>query len=601
MSTKNFTEYNLTRDAYTAFDATSLKNLIINKLNENEVFRDQSFEGSNLNAFIDIVSYMYHVLLFYLNTTSSETTFTTAELYENMNKLVSNLGYKPTGRQTSLALVSLSGTSNLPQNIYTVPRFSTLVNDGIAYSTIEDITFEKTSLSNEALSIDNNILYQGRVSEYPLYTATGEEYETITIVDSTSISDSSTFISDNSFTVFVQNAQTQVWEEWSETSSLFLEGSTDVKYEKRLNEFGYYEFKFGNNTNGKKLNEGDLVQIYYIVSDGVEGAIGSNFLQGSNFVLYNTPRFSDVASDIYPSVNTVTPNLLPFIVANNANASSPVSDAETVEEMRENAPKIFSTQNRLVTKEDYETFVRRSFSAFIRDVRVLNNDTYTKQYLEYFYSIGLNRPNEDARVLFNQVSYSGSTSFNNVYLFMVPKINTIINETTPNYLNSAQKQIIINQCSPKKNVIHNIVCADPIYRAFDIGTSLAGEDPYVDIKDNSVLVIKKDAGVRSNLNTLREAVAKVIKDYFDSMSLGQVVNLQVMSSDILNIPGVKGIFTRRIDTNHQVPRLSLLSWNPSYREDDISIVTQNLPLKEFEYGYFYNISTLKNKIIVENE
>jgi len=61
MSTENFTEFNLPKDAYAAFDATTLKDLIINRLNENEVFRDQVFEGSNINAFIDIVAYMYHV------------------------------------------------------------------------------------------------------------------------------------------------------------------------------------------------------------------------------------------------------------------------------------------------------------------------------------------------------------------------------------------------------------------------------------------------------------------------------------------------------------------------------------------------------------
>jgi len=71
MSIKNFTEYNLPQNAYATFDATSLKSLIIQRLNESEVFRDQNFEGSNINAFIDVVAYMYHTLLFYLNTTSS--------------------------------------------------------------------------------------------------------------------------------------------------------------------------------------------------------------------------------------------------------------------------------------------------------------------------------------------------------------------------------------------------------------------------------------------------------------------------------------------------------------------------------------------------
>ena len=111
MSLENFTDYKLPKNAYLSFDANTLKSLIIDRLNENEVFTDQNFEGSNFNAFVDVVSYMYHVLLFYLNTTSNESTFTTATLYENMNKLVSNIGYKPLGDQTSTLNFNISATN----------------------------------------------------------------------------------------------------------------------------------------------------------------------------------------------------------------------------------------------------------------------------------------------------------------------------------------------------------------------------------------------------------------------------------------------------------------------------------------------------------
>ncbi len=62
-----FSDYTLPTDGYVAFDATSLKNLIIQRLNDTNVFSDQKYEGSNLNSIIDIVAYSYHVLLFYLN------------------------------------------------------------------------------------------------------------------------------------------------------------------------------------------------------------------------------------------------------------------------------------------------------------------------------------------------------------------------------------------------------------------------------------------------------------------------------------------------------------------------------------------------------
>ncbi len=602
MSTENFTEFNLPKDAYAAFDATTLKDLIINRLNENEVFRDQVFEGSNINAFIDIVAYMYHVLLFYLNTTSSESTFTTAELYSNMNKIVSNIGYKPTGKQTSLAVISLSGTSSLPANTYTVPRFSSIIINGISFTNTRDISFEKTIAGDQRVFIDNSTLYQGSVGEYTPYTATGENFETVTIVDSSPISDSPTFIADNSFSIFIRSITNNTWSEWTETSSLFLEAPTAQKYEKRLNENGNYEFRFGNDINGKALIAGDRIQIYYVVSSGPTGVIGANQLQRGKFILFNSSTFNQIIPNIYDSsVNRVTPTQLPFIIANNPNSSSPIGEAETVEDIRNNAPKIFATQNRLVTRQDYEYFIQRSFNNIVKSTKVYDNDSYTREFLKYYYDIGLNKPNDDARVLFNQVAFSSSTSFNNVYIFTVPKISTIINEQIPNYLNLTQKQLLINECNLKKTLTTNIVCVDPIYKAFSIGLASPGEEEYVDLKDDTVLVIKRDSRVRSNSITLRETIAGIFKSYFDKIELGQLINLQEISSDILNIEGVKRIVTRRRDTGVEVPRISVVVWNPSYSDEDVLFTTQNFDLQDFQFGYFYEISKLKDRIIIENE
>jgi len=156
MSLQNYTDFKLPKDAYLSFDANSLKELIIERLNENEIFTDQNFEGSNFNAFIDVVSYMYHVLLFYLNTTSNEGTFTTATIYENINKIVSNLGYKPLGDQTSILNIELEAVG-INSGVYTLPKFSFLNVGSITYHTLQDVLFEKTNGSaRELLEISNS-------------------------------------------------------------------------------------------------------------------------------------------------------------------------------------------------------------------------------------------------------------------------------------------------------------------------------------------------------------------------------------------------------------------------------------------------------------
>ena len=67
MSTSSYTEFNLPRNAYAAFDALSIKQLIINRIKQSGLFDDIDYEGSNINGLVDVIAYTYHVLLFYLN------------------------------------------------------------------------------------------------------------------------------------------------------------------------------------------------------------------------------------------------------------------------------------------------------------------------------------------------------------------------------------------------------------------------------------------------------------------------------------------------------------------------------------------------------
>ena len=47
------TDFSLPKHAYAAFDATSLKELIRQRLNENSTFTGQNYEGSNLSSIIE--------------------------------------------------------------------------------------------------------------------------------------------------------------------------------------------------------------------------------------------------------------------------------------------------------------------------------------------------------------------------------------------------------------------------------------------------------------------------------------------------------------------------------------------------------------------
>lgn len=602
----NLTEFTLSRNSYATFDALTLKQLIRDRLNQGGVFTDQNFEGSNLNAIIDIVALSYHYLLFYLNSTSSQSMFNETTIYENMNRLVKLINYKPTGFKTSLLSFEATGDENIPSGIYTIPRYSYFTVNGIIYSFIKDITFSKnTNLTEELPSLyDENLLYQGPYIEYPAQLSTGEPFETFTVVVKDNITNTPVNIDQDSFGVYVFNTITQKYVEFLPTSSLFLENSTSPRYELRYNENGYYEIKFGNNVFGQQLNPGDTVYIYYIQSDAAAGIISANQLNGNSLNFYTTPQFTRISLDILnPSLNYLTITEASNLSFTNNLASSPPNQPETVDQIRTNAPRTFFSQNRLITEQDFETYVEKNFGNIVIDSAVVNNNTYINSFIKYFYDLGITRPNVDPRFLFNEVNFSHAGQDNNVYLFLTPKIKNVDEQNNQYFLQNSQKNTILTSMVNIKALNMDIIPQDPIYEAFALGLAAPNETLTPDIANSTFLVIKKTADTRNDNNTIKNNVNSIFQRYFapENSTLGQLIVINDLVSQILSIEGVSTFFVRRVlsdGTTITNNGLTLLAFNPNYSELDIQIITANLQLPYFKFPFLYNKSILNN-IIVE--
>ena len=277
----NITEFDLPTNSYASFDAQSMRDLIIERLNDDSSisFTDQNFQGSNLNAIIDIVGYSFHTLLFYLNQTSSESMFSDAQLYENMNRIVKLLDYKPVGKQTSIVPMTLTGEIGLSSGYHTLPRFSFATANGKTYTATNNVTFRKVSNSStsETISaIDDTLFYEGKIQEYPVETAIGEDFETVNLLPG-----DNTIVDHFNVYVFVKENNT-TWAEYRRTSSLYLNKPNERVFDIRLNQNKNYEIKFGNNINGKRLTSGDQVAIYYLESTGKEGQVTKNAFSNTN-------------------------------------------------------------------------------------------------------------------------------------------------------------------------------------------------------------------------------------------------------------------------------------------------------------------------------
>jgi hypothetical protein len=601
MSNNKFTEFNLPTDAYAAFDATSLKRLIIDRLTDKDVFTDQIYEGSNLSSIIDIVAYSYHVLIYYLNRTANESMFSQSEIYENINRIVKLINYAPVGNKTSVLPFTLTTSKHLTKGIYTIPRYSYIEANGISFSFNQDISFSKLTDSDETITTvsDKTMLYQGKYIEYPKQFATGEPFETVVITI-----DDRVVIDHENIDVYVYSPRGKSYVQYDEVSSLYLATPEAAVYEKRYNENGRYEIKFGNNINGAQLERGDVVHILYLKTDGKSGKVGPSSIAGQPLTLYTSVNFTRIRNDIkLDNINYLHFDDTKHLKFNNEVSSTDFEQPEDTANIRHNAPQFFKSQNRLVTADDYKAFTIRKYGNILNDIHIASNTDYVNEHLKYCsVQLGLDTPSLESRILYNQVKYADAHNANNIHMYVVPKITRKTSATVQtNFLAPSQKELIRTGVSQYKMITDEPVFQDPVYMAIGLGVALPGEEITDKIKDVSRLVLERSPTAKKNADELLQQAYGIISDYFSHTNsrLGQVVDLSQMTASMNALEGVQDVYMTRSDNpSIRVAGLSLLLWNPVYSDRDINIVNQNVTLPFFKYPYLYDAASLLDSIDV---
>jgi hypothetical protein len=582
------TDYPVPKNAYLAFDGLTIKQKIKDRLNQTKIFTDQNYEGSNLAAFNDAFGMGLSLLVYYLNQSSVNGQFSETTIYENINRIVKELDYKPIGYQTASVLFSLSA-EDLNSGFYTIPRYSYISIGGINYSLNDDVSFTKTT--NAVLEQiegieDDKILYQGTFFEYPVVSPAGNANEIVYLAVDDNIK-----VDNSNIHVYVKEGD--VWEKWSKTQSLYINDYSDKVYEIRFNENKVYEIKFGDDINGKKLSSDNSVVIYYLVTNGHDGEISSNSLEGRKLVSFSTINLQSILSQT--GLNYLDNLKLNDLFLNNKFSSSYYSDPESIESIRKNAPGVFRSQFNVSTKKSYQSFIRNNFYNIIQDVVVKNNTEYLDSYIKYYYDLGLTKPQYESRALFNQINYSDSCNFNNVYVFCVPK--TVQNNLS--YLTPSQKNIILDTIRDEQVLTSETIIADPVYIGFDICVQETSQITKEDINNTELYIIRNPTS-RRNESSIKTDVEKTIVNFFDSKNniLGQTVNIQQLNTDLLNIDGVSQLYTRNKKTNTLSDGIKMAYWNPVYFDITISETTSITKLQDFQFPFLNNKQFI-NRITVK--
>ncbi len=326
---------------FTNLDFDQIKTSIKDYLRANSNFSDFDFEGSNFSVLIDTLAYNTYITAFNSNMTVNESFLDSATLRENVVSLARNIGYVPRSRAAAKAEVSFSVTIN-DQQTSTLDLEAGLVCVGSAndsnfiFSIPERVV--TTVDSNRTATFNNITVYQGSFLQKS-FIVDGS-------LDQKFVLDNS-YIDSSTIVVRVRDSVNDASEgrEYQVADNILNIDSTSEIYLIQEVQDEKYELLFGDGYFGKKLDNGNVIDVSYIITDGKEGNGAANFTFSG--------RFKDDQGKIEVPTNSIT-------ITTNQNAING-ADIESVDSIKYFAPRIYSSQHRAVTARDYEAIIQNIY------------------------------------------------------------------------------------------------------------------------------------------------------------------------------------------------------------------------------------------------
>ena len=315
----------------TDLDFDKISDNIKTYLKGQERFKDYDFEGSNLNVIIDMLAYAGHISGVNTNIAASEMFLDSAQIRKNVVSRAKDLGFVPASEQASSAQLNMklsnvrNANGTIPsENDMTLPRghnFST-VYDGVTYNFVNTTSVVPTR---------DNVSFS-----YPTVDIVQGQYITDSFVFDSQIKNSKFVLAnsrvDRSRLEVSVNSNGIVSKYTLSTEVSTITSSSRVFYAQE-NEEGFIEIYFGDDVLGQGLVDGDLISATYITVDDIH-ADGAKLF-----------TMSDAINGFSNAELTTLSN------------ASGGAEKEDVESIKFKATKFYTSQNRLVTLNDYKAKV----------------------------------------------------------------------------------------------------------------------------------------------------------------------------------------------------------------------------------------------------
>jgi hypothetical protein len=310
----------------TELDFDLIKGKLIEYFKADPTFQDYEFEGSALNIILDILSYNTHMNAVMANMAANEMFIDSAQLRSSVVSLAKAIGYTPRSKRTATAEIDIyfPSVSGFPAYITIDAGTRFVTPNGMIFSTKEQLlAYPKVDgLSGEYL-IEEVDIYEGVYNSFK-YTVDNSISQNFVVpsndADITSLK--------------VRNISGNVVTEYTRNENITLVNSTSNVYFIHERADGRFEVTFGDGIIGKKPISGSTVELSYIISKHGEEA--------NNAAIFQKTQMIDGIN-----VYTITTRVVAYGAA----------DPESIDSIRDKAPKMYKAQSRAVTTADYENFM----------------------------------------------------------------------------------------------------------------------------------------------------------------------------------------------------------------------------------------------------
>ena len=322
----------------TELDFDSIKTSLRTFLRQQTEFQDYDFEGAGLSVLLDILAYNTHYNAYYLNMIANEAFLDSASLRNSVVSHAKRVGYTPRSVRAPRAIVTVNvATSSANAGSLTIPSgyaFSSSQLDGVSYNfvTIESNT-TTTKVANNFI-FTNVPIYQGQLVSYGYTNSiSSNPKQTFTIpdanIDTTTLKVS---VSQSS-----SNTETAVYD--LSTNALTVDSNSEVYYLQE-GKGGEYEIYFGDDVLGKKIPDGGIISVEYLITDSAASNKANSFVSSVSIGGFST------------------------IYVNSILAAAGGTQRESVDSIKFAAPLSLLSQNRAVTKNDYIKLILQNYPSF---------------------------------------------------------------------------------------------------------------------------------------------------------------------------------------------------------------------------------------------